>query len=376
MDFRFTDEQRMLDDSMTRFLADTFPFDTYRAAIEDARGFDAVRWRQMAELGWLALPFPESVGGFGGSLIDIQLIARRMGERMAIDPWLTAALLPGKVLEHVGTPTAMAQLASIVSGDLLVALAALEVGAHYDVAQISTRITMAEGGHAITGRKSLVFSAPCAQRFLVTARDDNGIPVLLDVPADAAGVTVTNYRVLDGSRAAEVIFDGVLISSDAILLNGSEALTAVGRALDIASAAICADMYGAMSEAFRKSLEYARTRKQFGSAIGSLQVIQHYLVDMFIDVQQSESLVWMAGIRGDTDDTVGREQAISTAKAYLCRSAVAVTQKAIQIHGGIGVTEELDIGHFFRRVTHYSALFGDRDHHVSRFIRNQNLRAM
>lgn len=183
-----------------------------------------MRWRQMAELGWLALPFPESVGGFGGSLIDIQLIARRMGERMAIDPWLTAALLPGKVLEHVGTPNALTRLASIVSGNILVALAALEAGAHYDVAQISTRITIAGGEHVLTGRKSLVFSAPCAQRFLVTARDDNGIPVLLDVPADAAGVTVTGYRVLDGSRAAEVIFDGVLMHSDTILLSGREAL--------------------------------------------------------------------------------------------------------------------------------------------------------
>lgn len=371
MDFRFSDEQRMLDDSATRFLANTFPFETYRAAIEDPRGFDAARWRQLAELGWLASPFPESVGGFGGSLIDTQLIARRMGERMAIDPWLTAALLPGKVLEYVGTPVAMARLTSIVSGDLRIALAALEAGAHYDIAQIGTRITMAGGKHTVTGRKSLVFSAPCAQRFLVTARDDNGIPVLLDIPADAAGVTVTGYRVLDGSRAAEVTFDSVDLCDDAILLSGSESLSAVSRALDVASAAICSDMFGAMSESFRKTLEYARTRKQFGVAIGSLQVIQHYLVDMFVEVQQSESLMWMAGIRGDTNDTIAREKAISIAKAYLCRSAIAVTQKAIQIHGGIGVTEELDIGHYFRRVTHYAALFGDREHHVARLIKNQ-----
>lgn len=371
MDFRFSDEQRMLDDSATRYLANTFPFEAYRTAIDDPRGFDATRWRQLAELGWLASPFPESVGGFGGSLIDIQLIARRMGERMAIDPWLTAALLPGKVLEHVGTPVAMSRLADIVSGDLLIVLAALEADAHYDVAQISTRITMVGGKHTVTGRKSLVFSAPCAQRFLVTARDDNGIPVLLDIPADAGGLTVTGYRVLDGSRAAEVILDNVVVRDDAILLSGSEALSAVSRALDVASAATCADMFGSMSEAFRKTLEYARTRKQFGVAIGSLQVIQHYLVDMFVEVQQSESLVWMAGIRGDTNDTIVREQAISTAKAYLCRSAVAVTQKSIQIHGGIGVTEELDVGHYFRRVTHYAALFGNRDYHVSRIIRNQ-----
>jgi alkylation response protein AidB-like acyl-CoA dehydrogenase len=295
---------------------------------------------------------------------------------MTIDPWLTAALLPGKVLELVGTPTAMARLGNIVSGDLLIALAALEADAHYDVAQISTRIAVAGGKHTVTGRKSLVFSGPCAQRFLVTARSDNGIPVLLDIPADAEGVTVTGYRVLDGSRAAEVTFDNVDVPDDAILLSGSEVLSLVGRAMDVASAAICADMFGAMSEAFRKTLEYARTRKQFGVAIGSLQVIQHYLVDMFIEVQQSESLVWMAGIRGDTDDTIVREQAISTAKAYLCRSAVAVTQKAIQIHGGIGVTEELDIGHYFRRVTHYSALFGDREYHVRRLAKNQNVEAL
>lgn len=370
MDFRFSDEQRMLDESATRFLADTFPFDVYRAAIEGTSGFDAVRWQKMAELGWLASPFPESAGGFGGSLIDIQLVARRMGERMAIDPWLTAALLPGKVLEHVGTPHAMSLLASIVSGDLRVALAAHEIGAHYDIERINTRITMSGGEQTLTGRKSLVFAAPCAQRFLVTARDDNGIAVLIDVPADAAGVTVTSYRVLDGSRAAEVAFDGVRLSSDSVLLSGSEALSAVGRALDIATAAICADMFGAMSAALSKTLEYARTRKQFGVAIGSLQVIQHYLVDMFVEVQQSESLVWMAGIRGDTNDSDSREQAISTAKAYLCRSAIAVTQKAIQIHGGIGVTEELDIGHYFRRVTHYAALFGDRDHHVARLMKH------
>lgn len=370
MDFRFSDEQRMLDDSAARFLTDTFPFEVYRKAIEDTRGFDPARWRQMAELGWLASPFPESVGGFSGSLIDTQLVARRIGENMAIDPWLAAALLPGKVLEHVGTPHAMSLLASIVSGDLRVALAAHEIGAHYDIERITARLTMKGSEQTLTGRKSLVFAAPCAQRFLVTARDDNGIPVLLDVPADAAGVTVTGYRVLDGSRAAEVAFDGVRLSSDSILLNGSSALSVVSRGLDIATAAICADMFGAMSAAFKKTLEYARNRKQFGVAIGSLQVIQHYLVDMFVEIQQSESLVWMAGICGDTDDIAAREQAVSTAKAYLCRSAVSVTQKAIQVHGGIGVTEELEIGHYFRRVTHYAALFGDRDHHITRLIKH------
>lgn len=366
MDFRFSDEQRMLDESATRFLANTFPFDVYRAAIEDSNGFDAARWQQLTELGWLASPFPESVGGFGGSLVDVLMISRRMGERMSIDPWLTAALLPGKVLEHIGTPAALALLADIISGNVRVALAAYENASHYSTADISTRVTMSGGSQILSGSKSLVFAAPSAHRLLVTARDDNGTPVIAHVPVDASGVTITGYRVLDGSRAAEVHFDGVSLPANAILVHGSAAMAALGRALDIANAAACADMFGAMSAAFQKTLEYARTRKQFGVTIGSMQVIQHYLVDMFVEVQQSESLVWMAGIRGDTDDPIARGKAISTAKAYLCRSAVAVTQKAIQIHGGIGVTEELDIGHYFRRVTHYSALFGDRDHHITR----------
>lgn len=368
MDFRITDEQRMLDDSAAKFLAGQFTFDTYRKQLDAGVAFDDTRWQAIADLGWLALPFPEAVGGYNGTLIDIQLVARRLGERLCTDPWLACAVVPGKALEYAGSPAATALLTRIVSGETRAALAAYEAASHYDVEIIATRAA-GTGGITLDGAKSVVFGAQYAQMILVTARDEEGEALLVAVPADAKGLAATHYRVLDGSRAAEIVLKGVQLPATAVLARGEAALDAVRRALDVANAAICADLLGAVGAMLQKTQEYARTRKQFGVAIGSFQVIQHYLVDMFIEVQQSESLVWMAGIRGDTADRGEREKAISTAKAYLARSAVQVAQKAVQIHGGIGVTEELDIGHYFRRVTHYAQLHGDRDCHVQRYMR-------
>lgn len=369
MDFRFSDEQRMLDDSATRFLTNKYSFETYLAAISGTEADTASKWRDLAELGLLGSPFPEATGGFGGSLVDVQLIARRMGERLCVIPWLSNALLPGKVLEYAGSPLAMKHLEAIVVGDSRMALAALEPGEHYELSCRHTRLSKQGEQYVLDGRKSMVFGAGSADSLLVTALDSNDTPVLLSVPSRTEGVQSTDYRVLDGSRAAEVTFTNVQVPATAIVLEGSEVIAAVSRAIDVVTAAQCADMLGAMSAVFQKTVEYARTRKQFGAAIGSFQVIQHHLVDMFVEIQQSESLVWMAGIRGDTDIDTARQLAVSTAKAYLCRAAVSVAQKAIQIHGGIGVTEELDIGHYFRRVTHYASMHGGRDYHISRYVK-------
>ncbi len=368
MDFRLSDDQRLLDDSASKYLAGQYSFDLYRKQLSDGIAFDSSRWSAMAELGWMALPFPESVGGFGGSLVDIQLIARRLGERLCTDPWLTCAILPGKLLEFVGTDSAKRLLADIAAGTARGAMAALETNGHYDPGLIATRVTESGDGIRLHGIKSVVFGAEYAHVLLVTARAQNGEAMLVAVPSTADGLTLNNYRVVDGSRASEVVLSGVRLPASAVLARGRVVIDAVKRAMDVANAAICADLLGAASAMLKRTQEYARTRKQFGVTIGSFQVIQHYLVDMFIETQQSESLVWMAGILGDTPDCADREQAISTAKAYISRSAVLVAQKSVQIHGGIGVTEELDIGHYFRRVTHHAQLFGDRDHHVQRYM--------
>lgn len=368
MDFRLSDDQRMLDESASKYLAAQYSFDLYRKQLAAGVAFDESRWAAMAELGLMALPFPESVGGFGGSLVDIQLIARRLGERLCIDPWLSCAILPGKTLEFAGGDSAMSLLSGVAAGTTRSALAALEANAHYDPSLIATRVTENSDGIRIDGQKSVVFGAEYAHVLLVTARTAKGEAVLIAVPSSAPGLSMNHYRVVDGSRASEVNLNGVKLPGGAVVARGRVVVDAVKRAIDVANAAICADLLGAASAMLSRTQDYAKTRKQFGVAIGSFQVIQHYLVDMFIETQQSESLVWMAGIRGDTQECADREQAISIAKAYIARSAVLVAQKSVQIHGGIGVTEELDIGHYFRRVTHYAQMFGDRDHHIKRYM--------
>ena len=369
MDFRLSDEQRMLDESAARFFETEFPFKTYRDALTSRQVFDPSRWQKMTDLGWLACAFPESVGGYGGTLVDAQLIARRMGERLALDPWLSLVVVPGKLLEFLGNSASMALLTAIVCGDSRVALACYEAASHHDPLLVETRLTARQGEWVLNGRKSIVEAGASVDYLLVTARDDSGNLVLICVPSSATGVSFgPEYGLLDGTMAAEIMFDRVIISHESILANGNGAATALERAIDVGAVLVCADLFGTMSAAFQKTLEYAKTRKQFGTAIGSFQVIQHYLVDMFIEIQQAESMVLMVGIKADTDDRTVREHVVSTAKAYLCKSAVSVTQKAIQIHGGIGVTEELEIGHYFRRVTQYAALYGDRDYHLSRLM--------
>lgn len=369
MDFRLSDEQRMLDDSAAKFLEAEFPFSLYRKSIASGQVFEPLRWQKIAELGWLACSFPESVGGFGGNLVDAQLIARRMGERLSLDPWLPLVMVPGKLLEFIGTADAMTLLAAIVRGDERVALACHETFSHHDALHADSRITARGGEFVLNGKKSIVEAATIANQMLVTARDELGKLVLLRVSASAPGVSVgREYGMLDGCMAAEVAFNNVTVPAGSILASGSQAEDALRRAMDVGSVLACADMFGTMSAALQKTLEYARTRKQFGTTIGSFQVIQHYLVDMFIEVQQSESMMLMAGVRADTSVREVRENAASTAKAYIGKSAIHVAQKAIQIHGGIGVTEELEIGHYFRRATRYASLYGDREHHLARLL--------
>lgn len=368
MDFRFSDEQRMLDDSAIKFLAGRYSFDKYRAQIAGTDPLDNTRWQEMAELGWMSLPFPESVGGFGGSLVDVSLVARRLGGALCIDPWLTTVILPGKLLEYAATKNATSRLAALADGSGRAGAALLEPGNHYNLLPRNTQLTEKDGRLLLSGRKSVVLGAAGCDLLIVSALNSKGVTALVAVSALAAGVQLKDYRVLDGSRAAEITFKDVVVADTDRLAEGTAATDAISRAVDYISAACCAEMIGSAAALVDKTIAYARTRKQFGVAIGSFQVLQHYLVDMLVELQQAESLMMMASVKGELTDRKEREVAISTVRAYLAKSVIFIAQKAIQIHGGIGVTEELDIGHHFRRVTHLAALFGDRDFHVTRYM--------
>lgn len=359
MEFNLSDNTTMVADTARRYLKDHYGFDAYTAQLDQTNHRDPSRWGVMKELGWFGLPFPESAGGYGGELIDVTMVVRELGAVLCLDPYVDLVVAPGKLLEYLGTERALEVLQSVIEGDGKVACALYDYHAGYDVLKPSLSIS----GDKLSGRKSFVPDGGCAERVLATARLGDELALVL-VPLE--GSEVTRYRGLDGGRLADVTFDDLVIDEEAILSRGAEAERAVSKAVAWLQALDCARMYGAASALYQRTLDYAKTRKQFGVTIGSFQVIQHYLVDMFTDLQQLESMLFMVSVKAGLDDALERDRACSAAKVYYADKAVGIAQQAIQIHGGIGVTEELDIGHYFRLMTHCSLTHGHREFHLDR----------
>ena len=359
MEFNLSDNTTMVADTARRYLKDHYGFDTYMQQLNQLNHCDPSRWELMRELGWFGLPFPESVGGYGGDLIDVAMIVREAGAVLCLDPYVDLVIGPGKLLEYLGTERALKVLQSIVDDDERVACALYDYHAGYNILKPSLSINSGK----LSGRKNFVPDGGCANKVLTTAMLGDELTLVL-VPLE--GCEVTRYRGLDGSRLADVLFDDVVIDEEMILSRGVKVERAVSKTVAWLQALDCARMYGAASALYQRTLDYAKTRKQFGAPIGSFQVIQHYLVDMFTDLQQLESMLFMVSVKADLDDTLEREHACSATKAYYADKGVKIAQQAIQIHGGIGVTEELDIGHYFRLMTHCSLTHGHGDYHLDR----------
>jgi len=360
MDFKLPENTTMIADTAKRYLKDNYGFDTYRKQLAEGRHINDSRWNAMKELGWFGLPFPESLGGYQGSLLDVAMIVRELGAVLCLDPFVDLIVAPGKLLEFIQTPASLALLASIIQGDALVACALYDQHAGYQTELPSPILSR----NRLSGQKHLVPDG-CVDQYLVTVRDANALAIVL-LPASFCHIE--RYRALDGSRVASLTFDDVEIDDAMILCRGAAATDALSRLIDYLRALDCARMYGAVQALYQNTLEYAKTRKQFGVAIGSFQVIQHYLVDMFIDLQQLESMLLMVLVKADQQNESERGQATSAAKVYYADRAVRIAQLGIQIHGGVGVTEELNIGHYFRQITHCSLSHGNGDFHVDRFI--------
>lgn len=369
MDFSLSDEQRLLQESVDRFVEKDYTFAKRQQRLAGDAMYDSAIWKQMAEFGWLGLPFAETAGGLGGNLIDVVLLAQGLGKGLVIEPYL-AVLLAGRLMERQLGEAAAPWLEGMIDGSKVPALAYAEPGSRFAPCWTETSASPGSDGYVLDGQKMLVFGAPLAGELLVTARlqgqpgDRQGIG-LFAVPVDAKGLTMLSYRMMHGAPGADLRLERVVVSKAACLAEDvGQALTAV---VDEATVAACGDALGSMEATFWKTLEYVKTRKQFGVPIGSFQVLQHALVDMFMEVEQSRSITYMAAMQAAGDDRKAASIATSAAKAYVSRAATMVGQKAVQLHGGMGMTEELDIGHYFRRLTMLSSLFGDRDHHVRRF---------
>ena len=372
MDFNFSDEQNMLRDTVAKFVQNQYDFDTRRKITRSDSGWRADYWKVMAEeLGILGAPFSEDHGGLGGGAIDNMIVMEEFGKGLVIEPYLGTVVIGGGFLKHGGGQQAESLIGSIIAGETVFAFAYAEPQGRYNLADLTTTAKKDGAGFVLNGRKAVVVGAPWATHLVVSARTsggqrDAGGVTLFVVPSDAAGVTRRDYPTVDGLRASEIQFDQVKLGADAVIGELDGGLPLLERVTDEAIAALCAEATGVMRRMHETTLDYARQRKQFGAPIASFQVLQHRMVDMFMNVEQAVSMTYMATLKLD-DPAAERMKAVSAAKVQIGKGCKFVGQSAIQIHGGMGMTDELAVGHYFKRATMIEGLFGSVDHHLRRY---------
>jgi pimeloyl-CoA dehydrogenase small subunit len=372
MDFDLNDEQRQLKDSVERLLADTYGDLAQRQKyIKEPKGYSAALWQQYAELGLLAVPFAEEHGGLGQGLTETMIVAEAFGRALAVEPYLATVVMSGGVLRHAGNGALLAELVpAIAEGKLTLALAHQERQARYDLADTATTARGdGKGGYTLEGEKCVVLHGDSADKLIVTARaqgnraDRSGIGLFL-VDAAANGVSRRGYPTQDGLRAADVTLSAVKVGPEAVVAGPDKGLAVLERAVDETIAALAAEAAGAMTALQELTVDYLKTRKQFGVPIGSFQVLQHKAVDMLTALEQARSMAYYATMMAAETDAKERRRAIAAAKVQVGRSARFVGETAIQLHGGIGMTMEYKAGHYFKRLTMIDMAFGDADHHL------------
>jgi len=375
MDFDLSDEQRLLKESLDRLVRDRYAFEQRKAYAQDAEGWSRELWRQYAELGLLGLPFAEGDGGSGGGAVETMLVMEAFGRALVLEPYLATVVLGGGCLRHGASDALRADLVpKIADGSLTLAFAQTERHSRWNLADVSTTAARDGAGWMIDGEKGVVVHGDTADKLIVTARidggqrDREGIGVFL-VDAQAAGVSRRGYPTQDGLRAAEVTLTGVRVGPEAILGKPGDGLALIERVVDEAIAALCAEAVGAMAVMHELTLDYLKTRRQFGREIGSFQVLQHRAVDMLVALEQARSMAMFATMMASEENAAERRKAVAAAKVQIGRSGKFVGQQAIQLHGGIGMTIEYKVGHYFKRMTMIDTIFGDADHHLRELAR-------
>jgi alkylation response protein AidB-like acyl-CoA dehydrogenase len=370
VDFTSSDEQQQLAQSIARFFAREYDFAARRAIVASDEGWSRAIWTRIAELGLLALPLPEDCGGFGGRAIDLVAFMQGAGRALLVEPYLGTIGLCARLLARSGSALRSGVLPTVAAGELVLAFAHAERDARYDLAHVGTRALQVAGGYQIDGEKHVVLGASCADRLVVSARVDGDSQAigLFVVDPKLPGVAVRPYRTIDGQRAADVRFERVRVAGSARVDADGNALALIEDAVDYATALVCAEAVGALGYANDATLDYVKTRRQFGVPIGSFQALQHRLVDMHIAAEQAASMSLLACTAVDEEtNSARRMRAVSAAKIRVAEACRHVSQEAIQLHGGMGMSDEVKVSHTFRRLTVIGQQFGDVDHHLARF---------
>ena len=373
MEFSLSEEQSLLKDSVQRYIQNSYSFEDRQRLIRSEEGFSRETWKNFAELGWLALPFSEEVGGFGGTAIETMILMEEFGKGLVVEPYLSSIILAGSMIEKSQSDAVRSNvLGSIISGEKLAALAFVEPQARFNLSDVETIGEESKEGFVLNGSKSVVIGGPSADFLVVPARtsgrrvDEDGITLFL-VDSKEDGVSLRNYPTIDGHRASEINFEKVSVESSHVIGEVGKGFSILEEAIGRGIIAVGAEAVGAMEVLYKSTVEYCKTREQFGQPIGKFQVLQHRMVDMFMEHEQSKSLLYMAAIKMSSADYLEKKRSISALKVQVGKSGRFVGQNAIQLHGGMGMTDELNIGHYFKRLTAIETLFGNVDHHLKKY---------
>ena len=372
MDFSFTEEQTLLRNSVQKFVQNDYTFETRRATVKSDSGWNRKSWQKFADLGLLGAPFSEDQGGLGGGPVETMIIMEEFGRGLVIEPYLGTVVLAGGFLRHGGTKAQQEKfIPEIVEGKRVFAFAFAEPQGRYNLADLNVTAKKAGAGYTLNGHKAVVIGAPWADSLIVTARtaggqrDEKGVSVFV-VDKKTKGVSTRDYPTVDGLRASEVTFENVALGADALMGQADNGLPLVEQVVDEGIAALSAEAIGAMKVLNDTTVEYCKTRKQFGVPIGKFQVLQHRMVDMFMNYEQSVSITYMVTLKLNESEAE-RKKAASAAKVQIGKAGRFIGQNAVQLHGGMGMTDELNVGHYFKRLTMIDTMFGNVDHHLKRY---------
>ncbi|MDA9614046.1 acyl-CoA dehydrogenase family protein [Pelagibacteraceae bacterium] len=372
MDFNFTEEQTLLENMVTSFVRDNYPWEAREAIVKTEEGWKPENWSQFAELGLLGVPFAEEFGGLGGSVVDTMIVMEQFGKGLVVEPYMPSVVLAGGLISSLGSKEQVESIIpNIISGDVRYAFAHSEPQSRFDLFDVKTSAAVSGDDFILNGFKSVVFGGPIATHLIISARtsgdqrDTNGITLFL-VDKKSEGLTLQNYPTIDEYRASEVVIENLKVSKDMVLGEVDNAYNAIDENIDRSTIAVCAEAVGILEVLKDATIDYCKNRKQFGQAIGKNQSIQHRLVDMMIEYEQSKSILYMA-CTSNLSDPTSRKKAVSAAKARIGKAIKYVGENAIQLHGGMGMVDEYLVSHYFKRATMLGVLFGNEDYHMKRF---------
>ena len=372
MDFTFNEEQSLIQDQVDQFVQKEYDWETRQALSNSDLGFGIDNWKKFAELGWLGISVSEDNGGYGGTAIESMLIMEAFGKGLVVEPFLETVIMSASLIDDHGSAKQKSSvLEPAIAGEMQLALAYAEPQSRFNLSDLVTEAKLDGDNYILNGYKSVVMNGPSANKFIISARtsgtqlDESGISLFL-VDSDSTGLDKTDYKTVDGRRASDLSIENVSVPKDNLIGQQDKGFEILDSAIDKAILAISAEAVGAMEVLYKTTVEYTKTREQFGTAIGKFQVLQHRMVDMFMEYEQCKSLLYMATMKHE-EGSPDAKKAISGLKYQVGKAGKFIGQQAVQLHGGMGVTDELNVGHYFKRLTTVGTIFGNTDYHLKKY---------